>query len=403
MTDLRRDTDPDTGLDDTGLDGPGLDDPDREDTVVPAAPAMPPADYRAAFVIDHLVQRGGAERTLPPMVDAVPGSRVHTAFHEPRRCYDQVNALDIDVLRIGRIPFFEHRHRLSAPLLPLAFSSTRIDADVVFCATSGWAQGVRTDGRKIAYFQSLARWVHDPADYLGTAGLASRAAVHALRPALARWDRRTVLGADRYVTQSTAMRDAIHASYGVDVDVVPLPNCLGTDPQVPVDGLDPGFVLYAGRLMPYKHVDLVLDVAHLLPDRQFVLAGGGPLHEWVAHHAPPNVLALGDAADPHLRWLYANAVCLLTLANEPFGVTPIEAAALGTPTVARSGGGFLDTVDDHVTGRLVRADAREAAAAIRELADEGVDPRALDKMAARYDPATFTAEIRRILDDEAAR
>lgn len=364
---------------------------------------IPAPDHRVAFVIDHLVQRGGAERTLVPMVAAAPGAVVHTAFHEPERCYDEVNALPIQVMPIGRSSLFRGRHRASAPLLPVAFSATRIDADVVFCATSGWAQGVRTTGRKIAYFQSMARWVHDVDDYLGDAGSARRSVVRAMRPLLARWDAATVRSADRHVTQSTAMRDAIRAAFDVEADVVPLPNCLGTSPCEPIDGIEPGFVLYAGRLMPYKHADLVLAAAERMPDRRFVLAGGGPLLDALRDAAPANALFLGDVDDPQLRWLYANASCLLTMANEPFGVTPIEAAAFGTPTVARGAGGFLDTVQHGVTGRLVPADPDAAVAAIRTLDHDGVDADALAGLAATHRPEDFTARIRALLDEEAAR
>lgn len=364
---------------------------------------LPPPEYRAAFVIDHLVQLGGAERTLPAMVDAAPGSPVHTAFHNPSRSYDEVNELDIRVMRIGRMPWLSSRHRLSAPLLPLAFSSTLVDADVVFCSTSGWAQGVRTEGRKIVYFQALARWIHDPADYLGSASRLSRAAVYGLRPGLARWDRATVQSGDRYVTQSTAMRDSIHAAYGVDVEVVPLPNCLGTDPKEPVEGLEPGFVLYAGRLMPYKHIELIMAVAERMPERQFVLAGDGPLMPWAKEEAPANVVLLGDTQDRHLRWLYSNAVCLLTLANEPFGVTPIEAAAVGTPTVARAAGGFLDTVHHGETGYLVDVDPTQVVRSIDRLIAEGADQDALAAVARQYDRTTFTRAIRELLDAEVGR
>lgn len=366
-----------------------------------AAPPLDPPEYRVGFVIDHLVQRGGAERTLVPMMAAAPGAPVYTAFHEPQHSYDEVNDLDIRVLRIGRSALFEGRHRISAPVLPLAFSTTRIDADVVFCATSGWAHGVRTRGRKIAYFQSLARWVHDPADYVRGTGRGRGAVVRGMRPGLARWDRATVGSADRHVTQSSAMRDAIRAAYGVDADVIPLPNALGTEPRMPVPGVEPGFVLYAGRLMPYKHVDLVLAVAAESPDRRFVLAGAGPLLSRLRASAPSNVTFLGDTDDPQLRWLYANAACLLTMANEPFGVTPIEAAALGTPTVARAAGGFLDTVHDGATGRLVEPEVSTVLAALGDVCASSPDHDALASLAARHRPEAFTARIRELLDEEA--
>jgi type III pantothenate kinase len=67
--------------------------------------------------------------------------------------------------------------------------------------------------------------------------------------------------------------------------------------------------------------------------------------------------------------LYRSAdLVLSTPWYEPFGITPVEAAACGRPLVGSAVGGLLDTVADGETGRLVPArDVPALAAAVREL------------------------------------
>src|SRR3712207_587382 len=113
------------------------------------------------FVQDHLVQRGGAERALLSMLRAAPGSPVVTAFYRPEACYPEYREQRIETMPVDRVALLRSHHRTSMPLLPLAFSSTRLDAEVVFCCTSGWAQGVRVTGRKVVYFHALARWLYE--------------------------------------------------------------------------------------------------------------------------------------------------------------------------------------------------------------------------------------------------
>ena len=357
------------------------------------------------FVQDHLVQHGGAERVLLAMLDAAPGAEIVTAFYAPDQCYDEYRTQRIRTLPLDRIAALRNHHRVALPLLPFAFSATRIDAPVVFCCTSGWAQGVRATGRKVVYFQALARWLYERDTYLRGAGPVRRAATTLLHRPLERWDRRTVATGHRFLTQSSAMQARLRELYGVDAEILPPPNLLDpAGPTEPFDDLEPGYFLCPARLMPYKHVDVLVDAFASLPGRRLVVAGDGPLLDQLRNRPHPNVTFVGHCNDAQLRWLYRNCTATITAAAEPFGLAPVEAAAFGRPTIALAAGGFLDTVIDGVTG--LRFDAptpAKVAEAVTRFDSAAFDDDALRKHARQYDRAAFVSRIKAIIDEERAR
>ena len=338
------------------------------------------------------------------MLKAAPDAQVITSFYEPGSCYPAFERLDIRTSWLDRIGPLRTRHRVTLPLLPLTFSGMKVDADVVICGTSGWAQGVRTAGRKVVYFYTLTRWLYEREAYLRGSGWLPRFGVRALAWPLERWDRRTVATGDRFVTEGTVMQRRLKEIYGLEAEIVPLPNTLDTSaPHDPVDGLEPGFVLCASRLMPYKNVDVVVEAFARLPSSRLVVAGDGPLLEQLRAVAPANVTFLGSCADGQLRWLYANCAAVISAAYEPFGLTPVEAAAFGRPAIALHDGGFVDTVIDGETGvHFPTVDPEAVAAAVRRFDTLTFTPERLRRHGEQYSEDLFVSRIRRIIDEEAA-
>jgi glycosyltransferase involved in cell wall biosynthesis len=358
-----------------------------------------------AVAHDYLTQRGGAERVVLAMLSAFPDAPVYTSLYEPRTTYPAFRQADVRTLRINRIAAFRRNHRLAFPVLAPAFSALHIDADVVLCSTSGWAHGVRSEGRKIVYCYTPARWLYQPERYLGNGdgSWLARAALATLGPPLRRWDRHAAETAHRYLTSSSAVREQIRAAYGIDAEIVPPPLPLASDgPQQQPDGLEPGYFLCVSRLLPYKNVGAVVEAFERLPKERLAVVGTGPEEDRLRASAPRNVSFLGPVADEELRWLYGNAAGVVAASFEDYGLTPLEGAALGRPAAVLRWGGFLDTVVEGVTGVFFdRPDPADIRAAIDRLRHENWSAEALRTHTAQFSESRFVARLQEIVADEA--
>ena len=170
-----------------------------------------------------------------------------------------------------------------------------------------------------------------------------------------------------------------------------------------------------------KGVDTVIRALAEIPDAELAIAGGPDesriqddpeaqrLLE-IAREAgvADRVRLLGGIAHEdmpaHYRWA---DVVLSTPWYEPFGITPLEAAACGRPLVGHAVGGLLDSVIDGQTGRLVAPGGPGAlAGVVRELL---ADPAGRATMGAearrralqRFDWSIVAAATEQILADVA--
>ena len=351
---------------------------------------------RVAVVHDYLTQRGGAERVVLSMLKAFPDAPLYTSLYDPDGTFPAFAAVDVRTLPLNRVGAFRRNHRLALPVLAPAFSRLRVDADVVLCSSSGWAHGIRTRGRKVVYCYSPARWLYQTDRYLGEGASSARTALRALRPYLVRWDRRAAATADRYLTLSTVVRDRIRTQYGVDAEVLPPPPTIDpTASQQAADGLAPGFFLCVSRLLPYKNVDAVAEAFRGLPDEQLLVVGTGPEQARLATRAPANVRYLGTVSDDELRWLYANAAALVAATYEDYGLTPLEANVFGRPALVLRGGGYLDTLEDGVSGLFFDAPEPSAiAAAVQRSREVEWSAEAIARHADRFAESRFVERLR---------
>jgi glycosyltransferase involved in cell wall biosynthesis len=361
---------------------------------------------RVAIVHDYLTQRGGAERVVLALAAAFPGAAIHTSFFAKADTFPEFSDLDVRPMPMNHVGVLRNHHRLALPLLAPAFSRLHVAADVVICSSTGWAHGADVSGRRVVYCHSPARWLWVKDQYLPPhSSIAKRATLAVLERRLRKWDLRAASRADRYLVNSSFVRDRVKRAYGIEAEIVPPPFSLTVDAprRPPTPRIDPGFFLCVARLLPYKNVRQVVGAFSELPDQRLVVVGSGPDDTFVRSVATSNVAFTGTVGDEELAWLYANAAALVAGSYEDFGITPLEAAAFGVPVAALRYGGFLDTVRDGETGVFFdRPEADAIRDAVVKLLDRDWDRAALVAHAATYSEDRFAQRLRSVVDEELA-
>jgi glycosyltransferase involved in cell wall biosynthesis len=358
-----------------------------------------------AIAHDYLTQRGGAERVVLTMAKAFPDAPIYTTLYDPDETFDEFAALDVRTSGLNRIGMLRHNHRAALPFLPSAVKHLDIDADVVLVSSSGWAHGVSCAGAKIVYCYTPARWLYQTHRYLGDhPNRSSELALRLLGPWLRRWDLRAARTADVYVATSSVVQDRIHSAYGLPSVVIPAPrpdtDTEQPEPMAAIDDWLDGhpYELCVSRLLPYKNVDQIVAAYTDEPDRRLIVVGSGPQKQALRELAGRNIYFCQHITDGELAWLYRGATALVAMSYEDFGLTPLEAAAFGKPSVLLRWGGFVETMVEGVTTVFVDApEATEIRAGLAALDAQSWDAKRIIAHAAKYREDVFISSIRKLV------
>jgi glycosyltransferase involved in cell wall biosynthesis len=184
------------------------------------------------------------------------------------------------------------------------------------------------------------------------------------------------------VSDSTA-QDLVHRGFRRDLITV-IPNGVDLAFYCP-DPADPPFdeptVLYLGRVKAYKRIDLIVRAVALLRERgvtaRLVIAGKGDASDGIRALArsldiEDRLSMPGYVDEVEKRRLFRRSwVHVLTSVKEGWGISNLEAAACGTPTVASDSPGLRDSVVHGETGFLVtHGDVPALAERLRQLIED---------------------------------
>ena len=299
---------------------------------------------RVALVHDWLTGMRGGERCLEVLCELFPDAPLFTLLHVPGSVSSQIERRRIVTSFVQRLPNASERYRHYLPTFPLAIRRFDLSGyDLVVSMSHCVAKGVRVAPRALhlCYCFSPMRYVWDlSSDYFGPGhGLAARVLGPPIAAALRRWDRRTS-GVHRFVAISRHIGDRIRRAYDRSADVIYPP--VDVQRFEIADAAD-DYYLVVGALVPYKRIDLAVGAANRL-GRRLVIVGTGPEDARLRALAGPTVSFLGWQPDAEIARLYARCRALIFPAVEDFGITPLEAAAAGRPTLALARGGALETM-----------------------------------------------------------
>ncbi|MBT2675034.1 glycosyltransferase family 4 protein [Streptomyces sp. ISL-14] len=196
------------------------------------------------------------------------------------------------------------------------------------------------------------------------------------------------------------------------VRVAALPNSV-PDPVLPAADGTAKVVVAAGRLVPVKRYDLLIEAFALVaaehPDWHLRIYGKGEEHarlRQLVHGLglSENVYLMGAAAPMEAEWV-KGSIGAAASNFEPFGMTIVEAMRCGLPVVSTDcpyGPGEI--IDDGVDGRLVPVGDRDAlGAALLDLVRDDERRRQMGRTAMenarRFAPAPVVEQAERLIDE----
>jgi rhamnosyl/mannosyltransferase len=178
------------------------------------------------------------------------------------------------------------------------------------------------------------------------------------------------------------------------------------DQQLPAAWRADPLVLFVGRLVYYKGVDVLLEALRMTERARLAVVGIGPLQAELVAQAralgiAERVRFLGPVPEDRLRSLYkcARFLVLPSVApSEAFGMVQLEAMAAGRPVISTDLASGVPYVNLHrVTGLIVApGDPRALAAAMKTLLETESYAQELGEAAARRVIAEF--HVDRVVD-----
>jgi glycosyltransferase involved in cell wall biosynthesis len=302
---------------------------------------------RVAVVHDWLTGMRGGEQVLEGILDVVPHAELFTLFHFRGSVSAKIEARPIHTSSLQGIASRVRDYRTLLPLFPRAVKQWDFSRfDTVISSSHCVAKGIDPRGKPhLCYCHTPMRYIWDRFDdYFPRSRPLMRAAVSMVAPRLRRWDVATAANVTRFLANSTFVRGRIEKYYGRDAAVVH-PFVDEAFLAAPLRQQREDFHVIVSALAPYKRVELAMAASARL-----VVIGDGPMRRRLEHAAGPNVTFLGTVSRGVIIDHLARARALILPGVEDFGITPLEAMALGTPVVAYRGGGVLDSVIEGQTG-----------------------------------------------------
>jgi glycosyltransferase involved in cell wall biosynthesis len=299
---------------------------------------------RVAIVHYWFLGRAGGERVVEEIAKIFPQADVFTLIADKEVLDVSLPGRKVTVSWLQRIPGAKRFHRHLLALQPFALEQFDLSKyDLVISSESGPAKGVLTSPKccHICYCHSPMRYLWDLSEqYTSQMGPLTKPAFLAIAHFMRVWDVASSSRVDFFIANSNFVKCRIAKYFRRESRVIhpPVETSRGWISNSPKE-----YYLTAGRLVPYKRIDLAVEACNRL-GRQLIIAGHGPLFTTLRKRAGSMVKFVGNVSDEELFRLYANARALIFPGEDDFGIIPVEVQSCGRPVIAYGSGGALETV-----------------------------------------------------------
>lgn len=358
---------------------------------------------RVCIVHDYLTHIGGGERVLEALAEAFPNAPIFTLVHDTTQVSLRINPRRIRTSFLQKFPGARRSHKyIPLAMMPFAIEQFDLSAyDVILSNTHGFGKGmiVKPGTLHISYCLTPIRYAWDDSHRYVREFSSGELFTYFAPLAISYirlWDFFGSKRVDQYITLSRYVAARIKKYYHRDATVI--------YPPVDVDRFSTAasqgdYYVVVSRLVPYKRVDLAIRAAEQL-GVPLKIAGTGPELGYLKSIAGPHTEFLGFAPDEDLPALYRNAKALIFPQEEDFGITPLEAAASGIPTIAYAAGGALETVIAMKTGIFFNEQTVESLVqAIQICSEHQWNSEEIRAHAMKFSQERFIAQMKQVVAD----
>jgi glycosyltransferase involved in cell wall biosynthesis len=364
-----------------------------------------------ALVHDYIKEYGGAERVLEALHKLFPEAPIFTLvflpdFLGPHK--ERFKNWKVKTSLAHNLPFVSKLIsplRLLAPFLFSQFDLSCFDVVIVsatgaytpnFVRTKKNGKGAihivycHTPPRYLYGYQTAREWRKNPLLFLFGA-----VANHFLRLA----DFASSRKVDYFIANSHEVAKRIQKFYRKEAVVIYPPVNSGLTSHETAGLPEKNYYLAGGRLARAKGMTLIIDAFAKLgkPLKVFGRGFAGfekELRERAKGSA--NIEFLGEVDEERKFALMRNARAFVFASlDEDFGITPVEAASVGTPVIAYKSGGIQETVIDGKTGLFFEDYTVESLiGALERFEKMKINPKDCIRNAGRFSSARFEKELK---------
>ena len=314
---------------------------------------------KVAFVVDALSVMAGGERVILRALELFPGAPVYTMAYNPTVFANTLlSQHPVIPSMINRLPMSHTHYRGYLPMMLYAvrkFDLSQFDLVISFSYAVAHGARVRSDQRHVSYTYTPLRYAWRNF-MLGQRVSPDQWLVKWFFRFFRQWDARVVTQVDRFAAVSRDIAGWIQRVYQREAQVIYPPVDLERfQPQFHRDG----YFMTISRLVPYKHIDLIVQAFSCLR-LPLIIVGDGPELAHLRQIASPNITFAGYQPDPVVAHLLNRARGYVCAAEEDFGIAMVEAQAAGCPVIAYKKGGALETVIEGKTGLFYNEQSRDS-------------------------------------------
>lgn len=366
---------------------------------------------RIAFVYDRVNKWGGAERVLLALHDIWPDAPLYTAVYDPAGA-SWAGIFEVRPSFLQYLPFARSHHEFYPWLTTMAFESFSFDEfDVVVSITSAEAKSIITKPHTLHICYCLT-----PTRYLWSGyelykqipgfglfdGVVSKL-LNFLTPTLRRWDRIASTRPDYYIAISAHVADRIKTYYQRNVVKVIYPpfnlRKFTEHDSIPKDVQPGDYFLVVSRLVPYKRIDIIIQVFNKL-GWPLVVIGDGSDYGRLKRLACSNIRFIrSHLTDQELVGYYGSCRAVVIAADEDFGLTAVEAHMSGKPVIAYRQSGVAEIVEDQKTGLLFDPQSTDGLlSALRVFEKRRFDEEECQRRGELFNSERFNQEMRETVE-----